>query len=253
MCTVAVFYRQLRDWPIVVAQNRDALADRAANPPSVLNEAPLVFGPQDITSSGTWIGVNASGLLLALTNGYQADRDRYAADLSRGLLVLNVLKEAEETEGALELASHICATNRMKHFHLFVADRRSLFKMEYDGRMRVEELAAGRHFHYSSGYDDGTVRRRRVRRLGNLLADRALGSLEECLTELKAACGDHFENNVPSQTSICMHGTDRRTTSSTIIALPETTNRRDVVCEYLSGYPCENEYRRFSIPRDSGL
>ena len=178
MCTVVILYKQVQDWPIVIAQNRDEAADRAARPPLVLNNHPLVFGPQDATSSGTWIGVNASGLLLVLTNGYQVDRNQFAADLSRGLLVLDVLKEADQAGDALKLASHICATRRIKHFHLFVADRRNLFKMEYDGQVMVKELGAGRHFHYSSGYDDGAVRTQRVRRLQDLLANGAPGSLE---------------------------------------------------------------------------
>jgi uncharacterized protein with NRDE domain len=247
MCTVVLFYKQLKDYPIIIAHNRDALAESVERSPSALTPDARVFGPRDMKSGGTWIGLNQACLLLALTNRYQPNRDEYPADMSRGTLVLTILEQAENSKKAVELAREICSARRLKYFNLFLADDHDLHRIEYDEHMNAAKLEPGRYFHSSSGYDVGTIRTQREDRLHQLLQDFEPVSLRDCLTELEAVCGDHYEKNTPSETSICMHGTRRRTTSSTVFAISKSGNYGDIVCEQVNGYPCQNEYRRFPI------
>lgn len=247
MCTVVLLYKQLEDYPVIIAQNRDALPESIESPPSNLTCDGRVFGPRDMKSGGTWIGVNQAGLLCALTNRYQPNRENYSASMSRGHLVLNVLEHADNCDEGSKLVFDICLANRLKYFNLFLADVDGLWKIEYARHINLARLEAGRYYHSSSGYDPGTIRTQREDRLRDLLEDFEPVSLTDCLTKLEAVCRDHYEGNLPSETAICMHGTRRRTMSSTVFAVCKTGNYREVVCEQANGYPCRNEYRRYQI------
>jgi len=247
MCTVVLFYKQLEHYPIIIAHNRDALAGSIEKPASFLAAGSDVFGPKDVKSGGTWIGLNQARLLVALTNRYQPNRDEYPADMSRGMLVLSTLEQAESAKEAVKLVSEICSARRLKYFNLFLADDQDLHKIEYAEHVNATKLGPGRYFHSSAGYDVGTMKTQREGRLQQLLHDFKPLSLRDCLTELEAVCRDHYEKNIPSETSICMHGTRRRTTSSTVFAISMSRNYRDVVCEQVNGYPCKNEYSRCPI------
>jgi hypothetical protein len=247
MCTVVLLYRQVEDYPIIIAQNRDALADSVESPPSNLTSDGRVFGPRELKSRGTWIGVNQAGLVCALTNRYQPDRENYRANMSRGQLVLNVLEHAEDCDEALKQVLDISCARTLKYFNLFLATAEGIRKLEYASHINAVRLGAGRYYHSSSGYDAGAISEQRERRLHELLDDFKPVSLADCLTTVEAACRDHYQPNLPSETAICMHGTHRRTTSSTLFAIHRNGNYRDFVCEQAGGYPCQNQYRRFPI------
>src|SRR3989338_323314 len=254
MCTIMLLYKQLSDFPIVVAMNRDGLNDRLEKPPSFLSEYPVVFAPEDVKSGGTWIGVNEYKLFAALTNGYQPDRELIANNRSRGILVLDVLKKARNPQEAIELVNKQCSENyensedRFKFFNLFLLSADEAFLLKYNGKTDVEELKAGTFFHYSSGYDDGLVKKLREGRLNELFHDYRSSSIDACLGKLKESCRDHFDR-APYETDVCMHGNPRRTISSTLFAIPDKDLSK-LKCEYLFGYPCEKNYTKI-IPNFS--
>ena len=75
-----------------VAANRDEFLARPATPP-----APSADGrwlaPRDLQAGGSWLGVNAAGLFVGVTNRSAGPRD--GARRSRGLLVLEALESAD--------------------------------------------------------------------------------------------------------------------------------------------------------------
>ena len=92
MCTLILLDRVVPGFPVVVAANRDEFFARPAAPPALFPSTegkPAYLAPQDLEAGGTWMGVNASGLFVGLTNRPVAVRDPSAR--SRGLLVLDAL------------------------------------------------------------------------------------------------------------------------------------------------------------------
>ena len=90
MCTLAVYFQVSRTYPLVVAANRDEFYDRAATPPLPLLDHPWAVGGRDLAAGGTWLGVNAAGLVAGLVNrrtGTAPDPRRR----SRGQLCLQAL------------------------------------------------------------------------------------------------------------------------------------------------------------------
>ena len=68
MCTLAIYFRMLPDYPLVVAANRDEQYDRPSAPPQRLDTVPTIIAGRDLRAGGTWLGINRHGLLAAMLN-----------------------------------------------------------------------------------------------------------------------------------------------------------------------------------------
>src|SRR5438874_459865 len=94
MCLLIVLSRAHPDGPLVVAANRDELYARPARPMTVLAEAPRVVGGRDLAAGGTWLAVNAHGLVAGLTN-LPSPAGRDPARRSRGELPLALARHPD--------------------------------------------------------------------------------------------------------------------------------------------------------------
>ncbi len=91
MCTIVAIKSE---GSLVVAANRDELYARRATPPRRLDGEPVIAAGLDLEKGGSWMGANAAGLFVALTNQRQhggADPRR----ASRGEVVLEALARTE--------------------------------------------------------------------------------------------------------------------------------------------------------------
>src|SRR5438094_573074 len=99
MCLLALFYRVAEDAPVVVGANREEFYARGGEPPS-LHAGPLPFvAGVDPVAGGTWLGVNARGVLVAVTNRRRSEtppNPRSRGLLVRQLLALPTAKEAAD-------------------------------------------------------------------------------------------------------------------------------------------------------------
>src|SRR5436305_4635380 len=89
MCLLALFYRVAEDAPLVVGANREEFYARGGEPPRLLDGPVRAVAGLDPTAGGTWLGLNAHGVLVAVTNRARSrppDRPR-----SRGLLARDLL------------------------------------------------------------------------------------------------------------------------------------------------------------------
>ena len=94
MCTVVVLNGIRRDFPVVLATNRDEFFARPSSGAVRLLEQPRTVGGQDLVSHGSWMGVTEQGLFVGVTN----QRSWHAPDRSkrsRGEVVINALKLGE--------------------------------------------------------------------------------------------------------------------------------------------------------------
>src|SRR5262245_38507610 len=120
MCVLLAHFRVRDDAPVVLLANRDESFAREFDPPTRRPGREGIVAPRDRHAGGTWIGTNAAGLVVALTN---RPAPPAPADVrSRGLLVSDVLKRASTAEAAAWLEGHV-AKNRYAPFNLMVMDR----------------------------------------------------------------------------------------------------------------------------------
>jgi Transport and Golgi organisation 2 len=142
-----------------VAANRDEFLVRPATTPEPWAEGWLA--PRDLQAGGTWLGVNASGLFVGVTNRAAGPRD--PSRRSRGLLVTDALRAAEAATLHRRLAGLDPGTHN--GFHLAYADGSFAGLTWSDGRtVRQETLAPGVHLltEQSLGAGDDGARRRLV-------------------------------------------------------------------------------------------
>ena len=143
-----------------VAANRDEFLARPASPPAPSADGRWI-APRDQEAGGTWLGVNAGGLFVGVTNRHAGGRD--PTRRSRGLLVLDALESPDVASLHRRLASLEAAA--YNGFHLAYADGTFAGLTWSDGStLRQERLAPGVHVltEQSLGAGDDGSRRRLV-------------------------------------------------------------------------------------------
>src|SRR6266487_3778838 len=91
MCKLAIYFETFRDYPVVIAANRDEYLSRPALPPTVLSETPRIIGGKDLRANGTWLGINEYGLVAGLLNR-RPNEEANPSARSRGMLCLDALQ-----------------------------------------------------------------------------------------------------------------------------------------------------------------
>jgi len=91
MCLILVAWRAHREFPLVVAANRDEYFARRTASADFWPEAPQVLAGRDLEAGGTWLGITRSGRFAALTNYRDPARHRPPGAPSRGRLVADFL------------------------------------------------------------------------------------------------------------------------------------------------------------------
>ena len=236
MCTLILYHRSREDWPLVIAANRDERLDRQAVPPRELNGKTRIWAGIDREAGGTWLGVNALGLVVGLTNTARSARDPERR--SRGLLVMDLLKEPDAETAARRLEA--LPPRDYNPCQIVVADPRRAFLCGIDERPRVEELPAGVHIltNAAPGEPEEPRRAEVVRLLG---VDGAAES--KSIEDLKRILSRHAP--VPER-SVCMHRPNFGTRSASLIAVG---GRRAPLYLHAEGPPCRVPWQDLSPER----
>jgi hypothetical protein len=120
MCTVIVSRQPGAPWPLLLAANRDERLDRPWDPPGAHWPAhPGVIGGRDSTAGGSWMAVNAAGVVVTVLNR-PGSLGPAAGKRSRGELPLLAL-EAPTAEAAATLLC-ILDAGQWRPFNAVVAD-----------------------------------------------------------------------------------------------------------------------------------
>ena len=146
MCTVVILRRPGHPWPILLAANRDEMAERPWRPPARHwpARAEVIAGIDEL-AGGTWLGINDSGLIAGLLNR----RDSLGPDprlRSRGELVLEALDHADADLAAEALAGVDGGAYRA--FNMVIADNRDAFWLrslggDSGGKVEAFEIPEG--------------------------------------------------------------------------------------------------------------
>jgi uncharacterized protein with NRDE domain len=249
VCTLVLLYGLLKDYPVVALHNRYLGKDTLERPPRRLNGNTVA--PLDVESGGTWMGVNDSGLLLAITN--QETQRLPEPGRSRGLLALDILNDHDTAEEAKEhlLDPGIRGLYRTGNFT--VLDPQTGWHVVWDRDTHVYPLAEGVYAvstitmvpgiawsdHARNIWVDAEKRRARAY---ELLSGYQPSSVGEAVAELMRVSADHGWGR--SQSSICWHSPEYRQTSSTIMAVAAEPG--DPLVYYCEGNACENHFKDYS-------
>ena len=247
MCTLIAIYRTVPGRWLVLAANRDEYLDRPAEGPAIrVLEKGAVLAPLDLKAGGTWIGMNPSGVLCALTNLSGGEND--PSRLSRGKIVTDCLSQTRAADAAETLRR--LGQDEYNAFNCFVCDRDSAFVAVYRGLARVEALEEGVHVIGNADALSSPVPK--VERLEKQVRALVAGPDEDLLGRLGDVCREHgAAKNELDET--CVHLADTYgTRSSMLIELGDEFGQvvPDAVSGsrffYSDGPPCAAPYENLS-------
>lgn len=144
MCILALYFQEFKDYPLVVAANRDEFLTRRSTSPQVLVETPLVFGGKDLLAGGTWLGVNEHGLLAGILNRRSVEEKEPSALRSRGLLCLDIL-QTKDTAEARALLGRESGSNYQPFNLLFATAKEAYVAHNAKDKIEYIKLENGLH------------------------------------------------------------------------------------------------------------
>ena len=153
MCTLALYYREFKNFPLVVAANRDEHFSRPSAPPQALLEKPWVFGGKDLIAGGTWLGVNEHGLIVGIVNRRVEAPRAMNTPRSRGLLCLDMLR-AKDVAQAREWLAQEDGSNYQPFIVLVASAEAALVAYNSANEIRQIELEAGIHVFSNTSFSD---------------------------------------------------------------------------------------------------
>ena len=240
MCTLIVAWRAFEEAPVVVAANRDEALDRPSSPPARVEGDTAAVAPRDEEAGGTWLGYNAAGVLVGLSNRWV--ETELAGERSRGRLVLDLLAaaSADDVASALEVAVE---AETYEPFNLLAVDAETALVFEWDGTLHVDELSPGVHAVLNAGWDDRFVsvegheeavadQVERARWIREALAVAPGEAVEAWTDRATAALADH-------DIGMCVHRDGYGTRSSSVVTL-YADGRADY--RFADGPPCETAF-----------
>ena len=235
MCTLALAFQVLPELPILLGANRDEALSRPASGPA-FREAEIPFiAPRDELAGGTWLGLNARGLFVGITNRYGRPPD--PSRRSRGKLVLDALGFGSAE--ALHRFMGGLDPRQYNPFHLLYVDPAFAGATWLDGdALRQESLGPGLHVVTERSFAAvPTVEREARLRQAWTAADlRAPSELEK----LGAAFTLHDPVTRIGGTCVHAESLGYGTRSSLLLALPGDPRAGRLL--WAEGHPCENPY-----------
>ena len=240
------FHAVWEDAPLIIAVNRDEAYDRPASPPALVEGRLPVLMPRDERAGGTWMGANAGGLWVGLTNREGEEDD--PARRSRGLLCMDLLGETESEAVVARLEN---LDRPYNPFNLVAGDGTSLWLVEHGaGRSIPRRLAPGIHLVTNRPFVDTPEEskagraRRRLEEEG-VWPEHAGGPAPEGLEErLWTILGDHGAHG---HDALCLHGGRYGTRSGAIWWIGRSGGAATLLT-YADGPPCSTRFERFRLP-----
>jgi len=217
-----------------VAANRDEFLGRPSLAPERWPGVPAVLAPKDAQAGGTWLGVNAHRLFVAVTNRHGAERDSRLA--SRGQLVADALREASVEALQRKLAA--LGPRTYNPFHLFYADAAGRAGLTVCDGTAVSQhwLSAGLHVLTERSFGAGDDGARSARARSALAEGGGRLSLQEWGTVLRA----HSVQQPRDGT--CIHAPEVGYGTRSSFLLQLTADCSDDRCAWTEGPPCTSAF-----------
>ena len=226
MCLLLALVNVVEGHPFVAVANRDEYFDRASDPPASRGGDPDVWCGLDRRAGGTWLGMNAAGVVVVLTNrrGRQ-DPTRP----TRGMGPLGALA-CDDAFRAADEAAQWAGAVETNPFSMVVADGRScwfvandVFEEPEDGvdrHSRASRVGPGVHT-LSNTHDLDELPPAEVLRAadgGPVAFPRGI-SLADAEPLLLRVARSHAPLDGGPRSAVCVHGDGRGTVSSALLAV----------------------------------
>lgn len=250
MCTLAIYFRVSRDFPLVIAANRDERLDRPSLPPQTLVATPWIFGGRDVSAGGTWLGLNGHRMVAGLLNR----RSQQTLDprrRSRGLLCVDALHH--ETPSSSAAAISMESGGDYNPFNLLIASPDEAYVVgNVTGIMRQTDLQPGLHLLSNLELNDPECPRiaksvALFEAATTLLHSKHLG---EFLASIRIVLADHSTPLDPRAPGIpdnlCVHLPGFGTRSSTILLYAREPPHLRLW--YADGPPCVTAHQEVTLP-----
>jgi uncharacterized protein with NRDE domain len=210
MCLIALFFRTADDAPLVAGANREEFYARGGEPPRLLDGPVRAVAGLDPAAGGTWLGLNAHGVLVAVTN--RAKSRPPIRPRSRGLLARDLLA-CESATAAVEMATRALDGGDYAGCNFVCADTETAAVIHAGDWLRVRLLPPGVHVLANRDVNDASDAR--VRFAQDWLAGRPHRCVQQAVMALEELCAKG-EGDGPA---MCLRLTNRGTVSSSIVAL----------------------------------
>ena len=257
MCTLALYFRVFADSPIVAAANRDELLARPSDPPLQLAANPWIWGGRDRIAGGTWLGVNASGVMAGILNR-QSPLPPDPSRRSRGQLCLDALRYPSAAQAAHQLVRH--SPHDYNPFTLVIADARQAYVVNTaPTALALHVLKPGLYLFTNRDFNDPSCPRiARLRpHFHQLSQTTEILPFPSLVPDLRRLMADHGAspsglggNHAPYQpdtrNSLCLHLDGYGTCSSTLLAYQTRTQSYHYL--FAPGAPCQHPYKTVSLP-----
>ncbi len=250
MCTLAIYFRVFRDYPVVLGANRDEYFARPAAAPQLLAERPRVIGGKDLKAGGTWLGINQHGVIAGLLNRH-APGGPDPARRSRGLLCLDALRCAT-VANAIDLVGRENGAD-YNPFNLLIVSRDEA-AVAYNRRDVIETVRLEPGFHLLTNLDVDDFECPKISRAYDQFAaladDREFAAdpvgQREHLRRLLADHATQLDSRSPAPNAICLHLDGYGTRSSSMIFFDADGPR--AAHFFAPGPPCVTGYDPAPLP-----
>lgn len=155
MCTLIINRQPSHPWPVLIAENRDEMKNRASLLPGAhWVERPWVLAGKDILAGGAWQGINRYGLVVTILNRANSLGPQQGKR-SRGELVLEMLDHASAEEAAQACAD--LNPQAYRPFNLILADSTDAIWVKHDdtGPISLFDIPEGTSMISNGDLNDG--------------------------------------------------------------------------------------------------
>jgi Transport and Golgi organisation 2 len=216
MCLLGIGFQCLSGGPLLVLANREEGYSRPATGPRIqppYGGSPAWLGGIDLLAGGTWLGINAHGLLAAVTN---RRRDVVPSQpRSRGMLCRSLLA-FRSVAAASRSAVEQLRQEQFAGCNLLIATRDEAHVIEYGNEILVTSLTPGLHLITNAALDDSTDGR--ISRVRSELARAAPTDPTAWGNAARRICTLRGGASGPD---IWLEGAERGTVSSTVVTLAD--------------------------------
>lgn len=229
------------EYPLFVLANRDEARARPTELPQVhtTSSGSDWLGGTDVRAGGTWLGVNADGLLVAVTN--RAKNDVAEKLQSRGILCRALLEQPSLNAARAEFERH-WKEHEFAGFNLLLFSADEAVVIEAGDELKSTSLSRGIHVIANRGLNDpDDARVRRARKQVQAMPQES-PSVTNWIRDSQRILAIHTDGEQPG---LCLHRTvEWGTVSSTIVALAAERGRSKYF--YAPGPPCLTAFTDYS-------
>lgn len=244
MCTLAFYFQEFPNYPLVIAANRDEFFSRPSAPPETLAENPAVLGGKDLRAGGTWLGVNEYGLVAGILNRRSDAKREFQSLRSRGLLCLDVLKARNPAQACAFL--HTEKGSAYQPFNLLIANAEEAY-VSYNRQDEISCFRLKRGLHIISNTSVYESHPKKLEHAVALFTNAKEGFLPAqevsfWIAPLKHALSDHAvgKDFADPKDAICVHTEAYGTVSSSLIFYDAMD--KSFRTYFAPGPPCRENY-----------